>query len=234
LITIDDREISEHPEILDLLDVPTVVQRLEAGDYAFLGVSNEPIGIERSEIGNLIAKLRSGALESQLRKCEEAYNTLYLLVEGVYDHVGGLLAVHRQSDRGYYRNHIYPSTRYADITALLVRLEELGIRIVHSPNFDCSMKLVSIIYHQETKPEGGHSLFKKIRPIKIPVKASSNPAVPKLLALISRMPEKVAIRLINRYGTIWDILNAPDEELLAVEGLGRGLLERMKREVGKV
>lgn len=206
---------------------------LEAADYAFLSVKDIPIGIERSEINNLVQKLRSGELEEQLRKCDNSYGIVYLLVEGVYDHVGGLLAVYKGSDRGYFRIRVYPATYYDHIVALLVRLEELGVRVVFSPNLECSMMVIKAIYQQMTKVEDQHNLFKKIRPLKIPVKLSSNPAIPKLLALCSRMGEKTAIRLIYRFGDIWSILCASDEELLGVEGMGKSLVLKLKASVGK-
>ncbi len=154
-------------------------------------------------------------------------------IEGVYDEVSGFLAIHRQSERGYYRSQIYPHTRYDHILALLVRLSDMGIEIIHSPNFGCSMVVVRTIYNQRTKPEEEHSLFKKIRPIRIPVKLSANPAVPKLMALCPRLPEKSAIRLINKFGSIWSILNTSDNELLEVTGFGKGLLDKLKKGVGK-
>ncbi len=233
MITVDDREATQHPEIPDLLDIPCVVQRLDAADFAFLDRDNEPTGIERSEIRNLLQKLRSGELEAQMLKCQANYNKIILLVEGVYDEVSGFLAIHRQSERGYYRSQIYPHTRYDHITALLVRLSEMGIEIIHSPNFGCSMVVVRTIHNQRTKAEEEHSLFKRIRPIKIPVKLSANPAVPKLMALCPRLPEKSAIRLINKFGSIWSILNSPDSELLEITGFGKGLLDKLKKGVGK-
>lgn len=233
MLTIDDREIAEHPDIPYLIEVPFTVSRLDAADFAFLDYNNEPTGIERSEIGNLLQKLRSGELESQMLKCADNYSSVILLVEGVYDQVSGFLAVHKESSRGYFRTHIYPHTRYDYTMSLLVRLSEMGIEILSSPNFACSMLLIKAIYEQRTKPEEEHHLFKKIRQVRLPVKLSSNPAVPKLLALCNRLGEKVAIRLINRYNNIWGIIHAPDEELLGIEGMGRGLLQNLKKGLGK-
>lgn len=233
MITIDRREIAEHQDIPELIELPFVVDTLDAGDYAFLDVHSEPVGIERCEIGNLLQKLRSGELESQMAKCDQAYNSIILLTEGVYDKVNGFLAVHGESTRGYFRKHIYPHTRYDFTMASLIRLSEMGIEIIPSPNFACSMVVVRTIYNQRTKPEEDHSLFKRIRPIRIPVKLSSNPAVPKLMTLCPRLPEKVAIRLINQYDSIWNILSTPDSALLGVEGMGKGLLDKLKRGVGK-
>lgn len=243
-ITIDRRElqqmvlhrnISSIEELSSLIKVPVVEDTLDAGDFAFLDRDSEPLGIERAEIGNLAQKLRTGELEQQLVRCDEAYKTVILLTEGVYDHIGGFLANYKRSTEGsvYWRNRISPNMRYADIKALQVRLSELGIEIIETPNFECSMRVISVIYHQRTKPEEEHSLFKKIRPIRIPVKMSSNPAIPKLLSLCNRMPEKVAIKLINKYGSIWAVLNTEEEELLLIEGMGKGLLQNLKKGVGK-
>lgn len=233
MLTIDRREITEHPDIPDLIELPFTVDTLDAGDYAFLDCNSQPVGIERCEIGNLVQKLRSGELESQMTKCDEAYSSIILLTEGVYDSVQGFLSVHGESGRGYFRKHIYPHTRYDYPIAELVNLSDMGVELIHSPNFACSMIVVRTIYNQRTKPEAERSLFRKIRAINIPVKLSSNPAVPKLLSLGGRMPEKVAIRLINRYENIWNIVHTPDEELLQIEGLGKGLLQKLKEGIGK-
>lgn len=233
MITVDRREVTEHEEILDLLTIPYMVDTLDAADFAFLDRDSEAEGIERSEIGNLVQKLRSGELEEQLYKCRDSYAHVILLAEGVYDKVDGLLTVNKHSSRGYFRTHIYPHTRYSDIMAMIVRLSEMGVEVIPSPNFECSIATIEAIYHQRTKPEEEHHLFKRIRPINMPTKLSSNPAVPRLMALASRMPEKVAIKLIEKYGTIWNILNTPDDELLEIGGLGSGLLMKLKQGVGK-
>ena len=238
MITVDKREVKEAEEhhdisIPDVLNIPCVVDTLEAADYAFLDRYSEPLGIERSEIGNLVQKLRSGELEDQMYKCQDNYASVILLIEGVYDKVDGLLAVHKQSNRGYFRTMIYPHTEYNYVMASLSSISEMGIEILPSPNFQCSMILIRAIYNQRTKPEEQRTLFRKIRTMKMPVKLSSNPAVPRLMSLCPRFPEKVAIRLINRYGNIWNILHTPDEELLEIGGFGKGLLANLKRGVGK-
>ena len=232
---VEHRHISGLEELSTRISIPLMEDTLEAGDFAFLDRSNESLGIERCSIPNLIYKLRNGDLERQLSKCTENYSTVILLLEGVYDQVSGFLAQYskkREGDR-YFRSRIEPSFRYTEIKALEVRLEELGIQVLESANFDCSISLVETIYQQRTKPEAEHTLFSKIRPIRIPVKMSANPAVPRLMGLGSRIPEKVAIQLINKYGSIWAILHTPDKELLEMEGFGKGLLASLKKGVGK-
>lgn len=235
MITIDDREVTEHPEIREIFTVPIKVERLDSADYAFLDRNFEPVGIERCEIGNLLQKIRNGELESQLTRCDEDYSHVMLLVEGVYDGIGGLIAHYHKGRDGnvYFRSRIEPNFRYREVKALLSRLSELGIELMDTPNFSSSVEVIETIYAQRTKPEEAHTLFKKLRPLRIPVKASSNPAVPKLLALCPRLPEKVAISLIFKYSSIWQVLNTPDDELLEMDGFGNTLLRRLKDGIGK-
>jgi ERCC4-type nuclease len=233
MIKIDDREVVQHPDLPERLQLPSSVERLRAADLAFLDRDMGTVGVERSEIGNFVQKLRDGELESQMYKCQEEYNSIILLLEGVYDNVGGLLAIHKPGNRGYFRNKVYSNTFYHHIMAAEIRLSEMGIEVIHSPNYDCTVDIIRTLYHQRTKPEEQHSLFKRTRAINLPVKLTANPAVPRLMALVPRLSEKVAIRLMNEYGTIWDILHKEDKELLRIEGMGKGLIQKIKEGVGK-
>lgn len=234
MILIDDRQIVEHPEIPEMLGIDSSTARLAAGDYCFVSSKDELIGIEQSEIGNLVQKLRSGELESQLRNCDKLYDSIILLVQGVYDSFGGLLALYKKSkNKGYFNTYTYHHTSFEYVMATLVRLSEMGIEIIPSPNFPCSIDTVRYIYNQRTKPEEEHTLFKKIRKVNIPTKLTANPSVPRLMALIPHISEKVAIRLIHKFTTVWGVLHAEDAELLDVEGVGSGLVSNLRRSVGK-
>ena len=243
MITVDRRELAEmieHRSIVNeeglasLIGVPVIVDTLDAADFAFLDRNNEPLGIERAVIGNLLQKLRSGELETQLDRCSEQYSHVILLTEGVYDHIGGYLAYYKKNigDTVYFRTRIEPNTKWAEIKALQVRLAELGIEILDAPNFECSMKLIGIIYNQRTKPEEEHTLFRSVRTPHLPTKWSSNPSVPRLLNLCPRLGEKVAIKLIDKYNTIWNIVTTPDKDLLETKGFGRILVRRLKENIG--
>jgi len=235
VMIVDDREMGEHPEIPGLISVPVTVTRLDAGDYAFVDVTGELLGIERCEIRNLIQKLKSGELEDQLVKCERYYKTIILLIEGVYDRIDEFLAIYKYNpDRQlFFLSMIDPRTRYGEIKGLEIRLMSLGIEVIETASFASSMRTLSILHEQRTKPEESHRLFKKAKTIHIPAKYTTNPAVPKLMSLADRLPEKVAIRLIDKYTTIWNVINAPDEELLQIDGLGKGLIKKFKEGIGK-
>jgi ERCC4-type nuclease len=239
MILIDDREVSEHPELSELLKVvlppgiPILVERLDAADYSFLDSVGRAVGIERCEVKNLVQKLISGELEAQLTKCADIYQRVYLLTEGVYSSLAGLLTVFKEGEKVYYRDRVYPNTYYAYVLASLVRLSDFGVELIHTPNLPCTVTAIAIIYKEQRKPEDERTLFKKIRPIKMPQKISKNPAVGRLMGLCPRLPEKVALALVLKYGSIWNILHTEDKELLEVDGFGKGLLSKLKETVGK-
>jgi len=235
MILIDDRQVVEHPEIPEVIGVESTIVRLDAGDYCFANSGGTLTGIEQSQVSNLLQKLRDGELESQLRKCQKVYASIILLVDGVADNFNDLVALYKKSETrgGYFRKFVYPSTTYEYLMASIIRLSEMGIEIIFSPNFDCSMDIVRYIYKQRTKPEEEHTLFKRIRKVNIPTKLTANPNVPKLMALVPRISEKTAIRLIHKFDNIWGVIHAEDAELLDTEGVGRGLIDNLKRSIGK-
>jgi ERCC4-type nuclease len=206
---------------------------LDASDYAFLDYKNEPIGIERCEVSNLIQKFRSGELEDQLYRCQDMFKSVILLEEGIYDEVDKLLATYKKGNTAYFRDFVYPRTQFTDIKELEVRLSEMGIEIIHSPNFICSIATIRLIHNLRTKPDDKRSMFKKVRVVHLPTKLTANPAVPRLMSLVPHLSEKAAIGLINKYDTIWAVLNAPDRELLEIEGVGKGTLANLKKSIGK-
>jgi ERCC4-type nuclease len=193
------------------------------------------VGIERCEVGNFVEKLRSGELEKQMQRCTSTYKTTILLLEGVYGATfgNGLLATYKGHSKGYFVSHIYPFTRMDTVMASIIRMSEYGIEILQTPTIEISACLIRLVHNQRTEAESLATLFKKIRPLKMPVKFSTDPDVARLMALGNRLPEKVSIALLAKFGSIWGVLHAPDKEVLTIEGMGKGLLESIKRGIGK-
>lgn len=67
----------------------------------------------------------------------------------------------------------------------------------------------------------------------MPTKLTNDPSVGRMMGLCPRMGEKVGIRLIHRFGSIWGVLHATDKELLEVEGMGKTLVKHLKEAIGK-
>jgi ERCC4-type nuclease len=240
MLSIDDRENTQHPDIEQLLNegvkpqdiIPVNIARMDSADYGFLDKLTLSTGIERCEIGNFVQKMRDGELESQLIRCSEQYHNVILLIEGVFTSFNGLLATYRGGENGFYRSKIYPSVRYNSVMSLLIRLSELGIEVLQTSNFRDTIATIRILYEQRRKEEPEHSFFIKTRAIHIPTKLTKNPAVPRLMALCPRLSETTAIQLINTYGSIWGIVTSPEKDVLRTDGMGKTLLKRLKENIG--
>lgn len=231
MLTIDTREFQEHPELSEL-PIPKQIQKLDAGDYALLDRTGDAIGIERATIPNLMDKLQSGELESQLERCFASYKQVILLTEGVYDSMAGMLAIYKQGEKTYWRAKVYPNTYFNSLQSLLDRLGEFGVQVIQSPNFSCSMDTIVCIYKGRREPEEKHTLLKRTRPIRPPTRLTTNPAVGKLMGLTERLPEKVAIRLLQKYQSILHIIAAVNNGECDVEGFGKGLQDNFRKSIG--
>ena len=238
MIVVDDREHTQHPEI-DTLLPGCNIDRLDAGDFAFLDYNADPVGIERCEVSNLMQKLEDGELESQLRTAEDLYKKFYLLTEGVWDKdKDGAVRSFKYAELKFkgkklpayihYRRHGF--FQYNRLISSIIRLEEMGLKILPTtPNFACSMELVKLLSIKLAEPPEAGKMFTSSRTMKIATKLTKNPAVPMLMHLCPRLPETVAIRLINEYGSIMGILMANPTD---VEGFGQTLQGRLRTNVG--
>jgi ERCC4-type nuclease len=242
MITVDSREYIKHPEIDELLETDHTIARLDEADYAWLDCFTNPIGVERCEVSNYIAKLRSGELEDQLRRCATSYAKVYLLIENILDpDDDGFLRRFKRTRKGYLyipdnpnpRAKRIPKQRFSYVMSSLISLDDMDVCVLQTPSFDASMRLIDVLYSNLTTAEGARTLFRRVKPPHIPTKLTNNPAVPKLMALVPRIPEQVAIRLIHQYDNIWNVLHTDDRELLAVEGMGKTLVQRLKEGIGK-
>lgn len=236
MITVDTREYEQHEDIPTYLPGCQIL-KLDAGDFAFNNYQSNPVGIERCEISNLMQKLNDGQLESQLRVAEELYSKFYLLTEGVWDEEDKAVQIYKKINmnlkghrvKAYISTKKYGFFQFDRLEAFLIRIEEMGVRLLMSPNFPTSMRIIRLLEIKNTEPEESHKLFTSISAVKIPTKLTKNPAVPRLMSLCPRLPEKVAIQLITDYGSIMGIIMANPTD---VDGFGKVFQERLRENVG--
>lgn len=229
MIIIDDREHTQHKNTQRLLaPIPTKVERLEAADFAFLNHATEPVGIERCHVTNFLQKLRDGEMESQLRRCQQDYSQVILLLEGIYDEVSGLLALYNVTKSGHFRYKVFANTQWAYIQGCKVRLSSMGIEIIEAHSFEASMDTVRMIYNQRTKPNTEQQMFRHTRRMALPTKLTNNPSVGRLMGLIPRLPEKTAILIMQKFGSLWNVLLASDQELMGVNGVSKTTVKKLR------
>jgi ERCC4-type nuclease len=91
---------------------------------------------------------------------------------------------------------------------------------------------ISALYRADEKPQQAHTTFRRYLK---KVEWNPDPQVEMLLNLANRLGigEVRAVALINKFGTVYNVLKASPKELVTVEGVGLKLAERLLRTVGR-
>lgn len=194
------------------------------GDYSWLanGISET---IERKYITDLISSLYSGRLVEQLRGCLDEYQKVYLLIEGVWDlHGEDRIMVYRRTSRGYLPSTYSPAISFTQVQLLLKSLLQF-IDIIPSANQETTAQIV-LAMSKSVKPET--LMSKVVRKQKRMPRWTRDVRVIKLVNLVDRLSEASAKKLIQQFGSIGKVLNANEEELKQISGMGKQLAKNIK------
>ena len=233
MIQIDYREPQEIKDTLAKL-LPTSVENMEAGDYAFIWYNMNSVGIARKEIKDFVSSLNSAWLDEDLNKCIRAFDYVFLVIEGVWDTLeGGELVVYKPSkDKKYfYRNMYAANMEVSRLYAAIESLHDQGIMV----RFTCSMagtaRFIESLYKRK---EEKHTLLHRYAKPRLPTLWTPDPYVRMLLSLPGiRLGEKQAKALLAKFNTPWGVLNASEKELKEVEGIGEGTVKQLYDCIGR-
>lgn len=201
-IIADERERkSGIPTLLTKAGINLEVKTLPVGDYI---VSTETI-IERKSIHDLVSSVFDGRLFDQCSRLKENYERPTLVVEGNTDELSSIVE--------------NPLIFYG---ALIRVAFDFNIQVIPTPNADQTARLLVAMAARKSKSSGPY--LKKIR--------KHRDIEQQQLIILSSLPgigEKLAIRVLERFGTPSAALNAPLPDLSKVPGLGKSRAERIKK-----
>ena len=169
-------------------------QQLDVGDY----VLSSRIGVERKEVGDYLDSLINGSLFKQLGQLRDAYSRPVLVLEGE-----NLL-----TKRNISHNAILGSL--ASITI------DFGITILPTKDSAETADLLNVIAKREQR------LDKKsvsIRGDKRVQTTSENQQY--LVEGLPNVSSVIAKRLLQHFGSIKNLINATEDELMEVQGIGK-------------
>jgi ERCC4-type nuclease len=230
----------EHPAIRPELvrfapkfNVAVKVAQLESGDYAFLDADGRSVGVERKWFhSDLLRDLRSGQLEVALTKCLEAYDKAVWLVHGTPTaEPDGKLRVVGCLEAGKPWDTVDENSKYSDMKALEASVQAHGIDIIWAASSFRDVALSVLGLYKWCQNTSRKFMRRYIRPK--PSIYVVDPREAALLDLWPRLPEPVAHTLIERYSSVWAVLQAPKQELMEVPGLGKGLVALLDRRLGR-
>ena len=201
-IIIDKRESkSGIPELLKSVGIKIEMKTIPIGDYI---VAPETI-VERKSIHDFISSVFDGRLFDQCDRLKEHFQFPIILLEGDVDEIEEITE--------------NPLIFYGALATIAL---DFKIPVIPTPNASHSAKLLVSLCSRKDIPKG--PFLKKIR--------KSNNIQKQQLSVLTSLPgigEKLAKRMLKKFGTPIRVLTASLSELSKVEGLGPSRAKKIKK-----
>jgi len=205
-IIIDERERkSGIPELLKKVGVNVEIKTLSIGDYI---VAPETV-VERKSIKDFMSSIFDGRLFDQCNRLKEHFQFPIILIEGDVDEIDEITE--------------NPLVFYGALSSIAI---DFKIPIIPTPNASHTAKLLVSMCSRKDVTKG--PFLKKIR--------KSNDTQRQQLSVLCSLPgvgEKLAIRLLEKFGTPIRALSASASELSKVNGLGSARAKKIKNMLEK-
>lgn len=202
-ILVDERERgSKVPSYLSEMGLYVLYRQLPVGDY----IISSDCAVERKNIKDFVNSVVEGRIFDQARRLSQSYYKSAIIVEGDVDYAYTTLKAGAKAFHG-------------TISTIWLNL---GVSFFFTKDeYDTAELLFSMVKHEQGE-------FKKSIIVKGKSRASS--LSEKQLLVVSSFPgigHKLAIRLLNTFGSIKNIVLASAVELSTVKGLSRSKAEKL-------
>jgi DNA excision repair protein ERCC-4 len=213
-IVVDEREKnSQVPDLLRMMGVFVDYEQLAVGDYI---VSSETI-IERKTIHDLINSVYDGRLFIQCSDLINHYSKPFIIIEG------NITDLDKREKLDLDSKVIVDKIRVAYDTLIKIALE-FRIPILYTPSIYYTAELLIHLASNPSKDKNDGPLLKKIK--------KSNPFYIQQLYVLTSLPgigTKLATRLLDKFHSPKNVLNASIAELARVPGLGNMRAEKIRK-----
>ncbi|MEK6944535.1 MAG: ERCC4 domain-containing protein [Thermoproteota archaeon] len=200
-IIVDEREKkSGIPDLLKAVGVNIEIKTLPVGDY----IVAPEIVVERKSIRDLISSIFDGRLFDQCNRLREHFQHPVILMEGNVDEI-----------EEFTEN---PLVFYGALSSIAL---DFKIPVLPTPNATHTAKLLVSMSSRKEAAKG--PFLKKIK--------KSSDLQRQQLSVLCSLPgvgEKLATRMLEKFGTPLRVLGASSVELSKVEGLGKERAKKIK------
>jgi len=199
---VDEREKkSGIPDLLRAVGVNIELKNLSVGDYI---VAPETI-IERKSIQDFISSVFDGRLFDQCNRLKEHFEHPVILMEGNVDQIEELTE--------------NPLVFYGAISSVIL---DFKIPIIPTPNASHTAKLLIAMCTRQENKKG--PFLKKIK--------KSDDLQKQQLSVLCSLPgvgEKLATRMLERFGSPTNTLKASYTELSKIKGMGESRAQKIRK-----
>ncbi len=201
-MVIDEREKkSGIPDLLKEIGVKVEMKNLPIGDYI---VASETV-VERKSIHDFISSVFDGRLFDQCNRLREHFEHPAIIIEGDIDEIVQITE--------------NPLVFYGAISAVAL---DFKIPVLPTPNASNTAKLLVAMCARQGKTKG--PFLKKIR--------KSGDVNRQQLSVLCSLPgvgEKLASRMLEKFGSPSNSLNASAIELSKIEGMGESRAQKIRK-----
>jgi len=201
-IIVDERERkSGIPDLLKSVGLNIEMKTLPVGDYI---VAPETV-VERKSVRDLLSSVFDGRLFDQCSRLKENFEHPILLIEGNVDEIEEI------TDN--------PLIFYGAISTVVL---DFKIPVIPTPSAAHTAKLLVSLCSRKDTPKGPY--LKKIK--------KSSDLQKQQLSVLCSLPgigEKLAVRMLEKFGTPLKAFTATTVELSKVEGLGEARAKKIKK-----
>ncbi len=211
-IIIDSREKVHIRKVLSKAGIVYGVEAMKVGDYKAVTPSGT-VTIERKTMSDLFSSIMDGRFETQMAKLSQE-NLPILLITGDFKE---LYRFYKSTAR------INEQTVHGIIASALVRY---GLRsVIWIQAIDGDPHKDGLILAGKVLKKIAEGKLDQIPDRRIETKTKPQE---ELLKHILNIPKNVAINLLSKFGSVRGVLNAQDDQLKQVKGVGPARLKRMK------
>lgn len=238
MILIDDRTGSA--ELEPLISAPSVVCRLDYADFAWSG--NGPdgpvdVGVERKGLLDLLQSMTTGRLSGhQMVGLTAQYDWIYLLIEGVWrpDRKNGMLM--RIGRGGKWIPAAQGSRRFMarDVYNFVQTLQVMcGVITVTTANRWETGKWLDSAHGWWSKRWSNHKSHLQFQKPVTHAQLRKPGIVTRVATQFDGIGWDKARKIGDHFDSMWDFLNADEEELMEVGGIGKKLAKEIVEQRGE-
>ncbi len=201
-MVVDERERkSGIPDLLKQIGVKVEMMNLPVGDYI---VASETV-VERKSVSDFISSVFDGRLFDQCNRLKEHFEHPAIIIEGNVDEIDKITE--------------NPLVFYGAMSSVVL---DFKIPVIPTPNASHTAKLLISMCARQGTVKG--PFLKKIR--------KSGDLQQQQLSILSSLPgvgEKLASRMLEKFGSPSSSLNASSLELSKINGMGESRAQKIRK-----
>jgi DNA excision repair protein ERCC-4 len=201
-MVVDERERkSGIPDLLKQIGVKVEMMNLPVGDYI---VASETV-VERKSVSDFISSVFDGRLFDQCNRLKEHFEHPTIIIEGNVDEIDKITE--------------NPLVFYGAMSSVVL---DFKIPVIPTPNASHTAKLLISMCARQGTVKG--PFLKKIR--------KSGDLQQQQLSILSSLPgvgEKLASRMLEKFGSPSRSLNASSLELSKINGMGESRAQKIRK-----